>query len=180
MDFSNVTSNLTVTAKYTINTYSVTFKAIDNGTILGDTKQTVKYYSSATSVEAVPSTGYQFVKWQDGNGNTLSTDNPLTVINVISDSNLYAVFEKESSVTGSHASRELTISPNPTIGLINILLEEGAVNTELTVYSLTGNLVYSNPSFNGGVVDLSKLSNGVYIVKLNSGGNISMNKLIKK
>ncbi len=74
----------------------------------------------------------------------------------------------------------LSIYPNPTTGAVNIPLEAGVKNANISIYNITGSLVYSDATYKGGAVDLSNLQEGVYIVKLNSEGNISMSKLIKK
>lgn len=58
--FASITSDLTVTAKYTINTYTVTFKDHD-GTVLKT--QTVEYGKSATAPSNPSRTGYTFTGW---------------------------------------------------------------------------------------------------------------------
>ena len=62
-DFSNVTSNLTVNATYTINTFTVTFKDYD-GTVLNT--QTVDYGSAASAPANPTRTGYTFIGWDTG------------------------------------------------------------------------------------------------------------------
>ena len=59
-DFSNVKSNLTVTAQYTINTYTVTFVDHDGKTLK---TQTVNYGSSATAPSDPIREGYTFTGW---------------------------------------------------------------------------------------------------------------------
>ena len=75
-DFSNVKSDLTVTAQYTINTYTVTFKDY-NGTIL-DT-QTVNYGSSATPPPNPSRDGYVFDRW-DKSYTNINSDTDITAI----------------------------------------------------------------------------------------------------
>ena len=59
--YNKVTSNLTVTATYKINTYIVTFKdGVDGKTI---TTQTVNYGASAKAPAAPAHSGYTFTKW---------------------------------------------------------------------------------------------------------------------
>jgi hypothetical protein len=67
--------------------YTVTFAAGANGSITGETSQTVLYGTSATAVTAVPETGYHFVQWSDAN-----TDNPRTVANVTATATYTAEF----------------------------------------------------------------------------------------
>ena len=59
-DFSSVKSNLTVTAQYTINTYTVIFKDWD-GSVLKT--QTVEYGSSAIPPDNPSREGYTFTNW---------------------------------------------------------------------------------------------------------------------
>ena len=58
--FNNVTSNLTVTAQYSINTYTVTFKDWDN-TVLKT--QQVNYGGAASAPADPERTGYTFIGW---------------------------------------------------------------------------------------------------------------------
>jgi regulation of enolase protein 1 (concanavalin A-like superfamily) len=73
----NVTNNITVTANFAINTYTLAYTAGTNGTISGSSPQTVNYGGSGSAVTAVANTNYHFVNWSDG-----STANPRTDVNV--------------------------------------------------------------------------------------------------
>ena len=70
---TNVTGDISVTANFAINSYTLTYTAGSNGTITGTSPQTVNYGASGTAVTAVPNTGYHFVNWSDA-----STANPRT------------------------------------------------------------------------------------------------------
>ena len=59
-DFSNVTADMTVTAEYTVNTYTVTFADWD-GTELKT--QSVEYGSAATAPTNLTRSGYTFAGW---------------------------------------------------------------------------------------------------------------------
>ena len=61
-----MTADVSVTANFAINTYTLTYTAGANGTIAGTTPQTVNYGANGTLVTAVPNTGYHFVEWSDG------------------------------------------------------------------------------------------------------------------
>ncbi len=61
--FSSITANTTVTATYTIKTYTVTFKddaAVGGGTLK---TQTVNHGSAATAPSVSPSGGWEFYEW---------------------------------------------------------------------------------------------------------------------
>lgn len=84
---TNVTANISVTANFAINTYTLTYTAEPDGSIVGTSPQTVNYGDSGTSIIAKPDAGYQFFNWSDG-----STDNPRTDTNVTADINAEANF----------------------------------------------------------------------------------------
>ena len=83
----NVTSNLTVTANFAVNTYTLAYLAGANGTVSGVTNQTVNYGGSGMMVSAVAGSGYAFSSWSDG-----VTANPRTDLNVTSNINVTANF----------------------------------------------------------------------------------------
>jgi len=89
---SNVTADMTITANFTIDTYTVTFVPDSYGTLTGVTPQTVNYGNSCTPVTAVPNTGCHFVNWTGTGGFVTTTDNPLTVANVTADMTITANF----------------------------------------------------------------------------------------
>ena len=69
VDFTNVQSDLVVTAQYTINTYTVTFKDWD-GTVLKT--ETVNYGASATAPADPTREGYTFTGWDVAFNNVTS------------------------------------------------------------------------------------------------------------
>jgi uncharacterized repeat protein (TIGR02543 family) len=91
---SNVTGNISVTASFAINTYTVTFTAGAGGTISGTSPQTIASGGSCTPVTANAALGYHFVNWT---GSYTTTNNPLTVTNVTSDMNFTANFAADAS-----------------------------------------------------------------------------------
>jgi hypothetical protein len=74
----NVTSSISVTANFAINTNSLTYTAGANGTVTGTSPQTVNYGTAGTTVTAVPDTGYHFVSWSDGITAVTRTDTFVT------------------------------------------------------------------------------------------------------
>ena len=83
----NVMGDITVTANFAINTYTLTYTAGGNGSISGTSPQTVNYGENGSAVTAVPDMGYHFVNWSDS-----STDNPRTDMNVMADVSVTANF----------------------------------------------------------------------------------------
>ena len=84
---SNVTNDLSVTANFAANTYTLTYAAGSNGTISGTSPQTVNYGASGTAVTAVANSGYYFVNWSDA-----SSANPRTDLNVTNNISVTANF----------------------------------------------------------------------------------------
>ncbi len=76
----NVTGDITVTANFAINVYTLTYTAGGHGTIAGATPQAVNHGSDGTPVTAEPAVGYHFTDWSDGR-----TDNPRIDVSVTSD-----------------------------------------------------------------------------------------------
>ena len=109
---ANVTADITVVAEFAINTYSLAYTAGANGTLTGEANQTVNHGANGTAVEAVPTTGYHFVKWSDG-----VTANPRTDANVTADISVEAEFAINTYslayTTGAHGT--LTGEANQTV-----------------------------------------------------------------
>ncbi len=88
----NISANMTITANFAANdpgTFTVTFVAIENGSISGIVSQLVKEGSDCSQVTAVPDTGFSFHSWI---GDYEGTVNPLTIQNVTDNMVIYAVF----------------------------------------------------------------------------------------
>jgi hypothetical protein len=77
----------------------------------------------------------------------------------------------------------LRISPNPGYGLFHISTPIQSIdNSTLRVFDLTGNIVYSSISDigNGSYIDLSNLSDGLYIIIIENGTDRYTGKIIKQ
>lgn len=84
-----VTTNISLTAKFTIKTFTTTTANSTGGTASVN-KSSVEYGGSAIWT-ATPSTGYNFSKWSNG-----STANPLTVSNITANTHITPVFVLKS------------------------------------------------------------------------------------
>lgn len=84
-----VTANISLTAKFTIKTFTTTTANSTGGTASVN-KSSVEYGGSAIWT-ATPSTGYNFNKWSNG-----STINPLTVSNITANTHITPVFVLKS------------------------------------------------------------------------------------
>lgn len=80
-------------------------------------------------------------------------------------------------------AQNVVIYPNPAYSEVNIDLKNNdAVNSQISIYSIYGNLVQNNTLTNQfNTVNISNLNPGYYIIKIvNSKGTVSTHKLIKK
>jgi hypothetical protein len=78
---------MTIQANWTVKTYTLNYSPGSNGTLDGNTSQTVNHGSSGTPVTAIPNEGYNFGGWDDG-----KTSNPRTDSNVSKSINVTAIF----------------------------------------------------------------------------------------
>jgi len=62
----NVTAPHTVSVTFAINTYTLSYAANANGSIVGSATQVVNSGSNGTTVTATPNAGYYFTQWSDG------------------------------------------------------------------------------------------------------------------
>jgi len=129
LTLTNVTSDMDTTANFAIDTYSVNFYAGANGTLTGDATQTIDHGSNSTAVTAVPDADFAFTAWS---GDSTSTDNPLTLTNVIADLDTTANFIATYGVTfHAGANGSLTGDTTQTIN-------EGGNSTAVTAVPDTG------------------------------------------
>ena len=145
---SGVTNNITVTANFAINTYTLTYSAVTNGTISGTSPQTVNYGASGTAVTAVPSTGYSFTNWSDG-----SVANPRTDTGVTNDITVAASFIINTYTLTYTAGTNGTLS-----GTTPQTVSYGANGTAITAVPNTG---YSFVNWSDGSVANPRTDTGV-------------------
>ena len=123
---TNVTNNITVTANFAINTYTLTYNAGANGTNSGISPQTVNYGASGSAVTAVPTNGYHFVNWSDS-----STANPRTDANVTNN----------ISVTANFAINTYTLTYNAAANGTN-----SGISPQTVSYGASGSAVTAVPT----------------------------------
>ncbi len=111
-----VTSDITVTANFAINTYTLTYTAGPNGSITGVTPQTVNHGTDGTAVTAVADPGYLFVDWSDA-----SVSNPRTDLAVTGDITVTANFAvippaggPVTPIAGGRRPGDTPVTPDPT------------------------------------------------------------------
>jgi formylglycine-generating enzyme required for sulfatase activity len=113
----NVMSDISAAAEFAINIHTLTYTADENGSVLGESPQTVDCGGSGSAVEAVPDLDYLFVQWSDGR-----TDNPRTDENVSSDVDVSAIFGVEPVITSFLINDGDDSTSNPVVALNNVCL----------------------------------------------------------
>ncbi len=105
----NITSNLSVVANFTINTFTLTYTSGGNGSISGTTPQTINYGSDGSTVTAMPSANYHFVKWSDNLMTASRTD-----LNITSNLSIVASFTIDTFTITPSSGANGSISPATT------------------------------------------------------------------
>lgn len=114
------------------------------------------------TLNAVPTSGFQFVRWDDGN-----TDNPRTVT-VTSDANFVGYFEP----IGAIRDTVYVIAPERGTPRITVYAEgdaiviEGADGNTVTLYDANGNDLTTECAIAGTPVRFESLASGTYYVKI--------------
>ena len=96
-----VTGAISVTATFTINSFTLTYTAGANGTLTGTATQVVTQGASGTAVTAVPNAGYHFTSWSDGVTTATRTDAAVTGAISVTASFAANTFTIQTSVVGS-------------------------------------------------------------------------------
>ncbi|MEG0697639.1 MAG: T9SS type A sorting domain-containing protein, partial [Algoriella sp.] len=115
------------------------------------------------------------------------TDKARIMIKAI-DNVFLAVNSANFSIESSLATNEIkgkdlaTISPNPSNGIINLDFAKSVTTGKITVTDLAGRSVYVNKlnSSKSQQINLTNLTNGVYIISIESDGQTFTKKLIIK
>lgn len=85
------------------------------------------------------------------------------------------------SVNENYSSKEYSIYPNPTSGLINLHLTNVESNARVEVYSVVGQQIKRNSiSTQKMEIDLSDYGKGIYFVQIQNGSNTISEKVIKQ
>jgi len=144
-----LTSNVSITANFAINTYTITVKSGGNGTVSGGGSVN---YNGSTTIKATPNTGYHFVKWSDGN-----TSASRTISNVKADATYTATFEINTytisvsagaggTVSGGGSVNHggsTTINATPNTGYHFVNWDDGNTSASRTISNVTASKTYT-------------------------------------
>ncbi len=130
--------------------------------------------------------GYDTYLWNDGSTNqTLAVDTFGTFYVTVEDTNGCSASDTvvvAYAVSNSYAVLgDVRIYPNPTSGIFYIEVPNNSGDVELTISDITGKVVVRNVVRTSKVsIDLSKYNKGLYFVKLVSGNDVEVYKVIVK
>ncbi|MBZ0244167.1 MAG: hypothetical protein K8F24_13180, partial [Bacteroidales bacterium] len=108
----NVTQNMIIVATLGVYSYQLNYTAGANGSLSGETSQTVYYGEDGTAVTAIPDAHYDFSHWSDQ-----ITENPRTDENITGPINVQAIFVPETYTITATAGANGTISPNGNVSV---------------------------------------------------------------
>lgn len=100
---TNITNSISVVASFAINTYTLSYTALEGGTISGSSTQIVNYGSNGMNVIATPDRRYRFISWSDNTTNTTRYES-----NVTQNIELSAIFKRNSKTYTSCTEYEYT------------------------------------------------------------------------
>lgn len=167
-------SDSTVTANF-MHDSSAYVRVLPNNPDWGSTSGTGIYsYGQSVDIVAVPTVGYLFSEWADGNQDNPRTVFPMgdTVFTALFDPVPVGIFEPQTP------EQELTITPNPMQGIVTIGCAEGTHMLQL--YDGAGRLVFTrNFAGCGATVDVATLPSGIYTAVLRTDNIKEAKTLIK-
>jgi YD repeat-containing protein len=91
--------------------------------------------------------------------------------------------QAQQQFTDELGELKLSLSPNPTKGLINLRFQNVTerMQARVDVYDLAGRLVFSKTNITAvSEIDLSSAPHGIYILKINAGGKVSEWRVVKE
>lgn len=105
----------------------------------------------------------------DLNANSNHAANPLSVSYVVVSNVEYA------------NSNLINIYPNPVNGVLNYTITDFSGTAEFSIYNMVGNMIYNNTFTNAnGTIDMSAVKSGSYILKVKSGNDVFVRKIMVK
>jgi uncharacterized repeat protein (TIGR02543 family) len=167
---TTATGDVTLYAKWTVNTYTISASAGNNGNI-SPSGEVIATYGSDQSFTITANNSYH-IKDVLVDGNSVGAVSSYTFSSVAANHTIAASFDittgiEETSQTG------VTLYPNPCRN--SFIVNAGGESTMLYMYDVNGKLTLSQSIQGKSTVNVSSLSEGIYVVKID-GRNY---KLIK-
>jgi hypothetical protein len=131
-----------------------------------------KVFNQNQNVYEIPDTVVYFVKGQDGKTYKMTfksfTGGPFG-------KSMFNFYEARLGVNDTEKSKEISIYPNPSNGMLTV--ETSGTINNVSVLDMQGKTVYYT---NEGVLDLSGLANGIYVITVNTSAGVYHQHIIKE
>ncbi len=148
LNIANIQGDMTITANFEINSYTLTYLPGANGAVSGTNPQTINYGADGIAVTAVPNEGYHFCDWSDG---VLAASR--TETNVIASKTVTANFAIDTYTLSYNAGANGSIT-----GTTPQAVELGADGSQVTATPAPG---YHFVSWDDGVMTAARTDTGV-------------------
>jgi hypothetical protein len=80
-----------------------------------------------------------------------------------------------------YRNNDVSIYPNPFMGIVNLDFADVSVSYIVSVYNMTGQIILRESIKGNGMINLEKLSKGIYLLKIESGeGRASVKRIVKE
>jgi hypothetical protein len=166
-------------ANYVLNSYSIELTAnpSEGGVVLG---QGNYLYNEEVTIEAVPNNDFSFINWTTETGIVVSNQ-PVHAFTMPYNNLLYvANFETDVSAGQMEQQLDVEIYPNPSHDILFIRYDHIDEINKITILNMRGKPVdfYSNKNETLIKIDVSGLSKGLYIVKIENERQAIFRKII--
>lgn len=171
---TNITGDVTVTANFAINTFTLTYTAGTNGTLTGTDSQTVNYGSDGTAVTAVADPNYSFLDWSDGVLTATRTD-----LNITSNLSVTANFTARFSLNAGGYKSGKSIEKTSDGGYITVG-QSASTNSDFYFVKITSTGALDTTFNPGGLVPgtiavgVAGTQNGRAVIQTLDGGYIAV------
>ncbi|HJH60486.1 MAG TPA: T9SS type A sorting domain-containing protein, partial [Bacteroidetes bacterium] len=133
-------------------------------------------FGDRAQLNASPSNGFQFVCWINQDGDTISCDPDYR--HFVTRNNLITALFDEVSDMPEFSSNSALIWPNPVSDVLSI---DGLHDNDIiTIYDVTGCMVYRQSYHGNTRINMSTLNSGIYFMSVESVSGKSVLKLVKQ
>jgi len=169
-----------INVTYTEPTYfNLTIEVEGNGTTSPEIGTHQYEEGSSVTLIATPDEGWSFTRWVV---NSQEYSEPEVQIEVVEDIQAKAYFTDEGSGVGSIAAGKLLISPNPASHTITVSFSEQIEKAEIAIMDIAGNTALVLQNANGVSqykIDISALTQGIYVVVVKTSRGVWTSKFVK-
>ena len=168
-----VTSDRDLVANFELLEYyvSAAVNTAAAGEITGDGNY---YHGDTVALVARANENYRFLNWTE-NGEVVSEYAQYSFV-VIKDRNLVANFI--STVGINEQSVVFNLYPIPSTD--RLFIDTESYIEEISIYTLSGVMIYKEVDFDNKSVDVSNLNSGVYLIKIKSNDKVIMKRFVKE